>query len=321
MAKIIDRRNKSMGGNSKRSVNQITNIAVHYSATATGNTTSFENFWKNTHGWDTGGYHEVILTNGDVELNYDANVISNGVGGQNTRMYNICYVGDGVPNSAQMKTLKERVDYNRNRFGLSANAVKGHREFSGQSTNCPGLNMNDFRKSLGGTTTIKPNTPTVKPTTTKKTISQMATEVIAGKHGSGHANRKKSLGISDAQYQKVRAEVNKRSGASTPKPSGKSIEQMAQEVIDGKHGNGNDTRRKSLGISQSQYNKVRAEVNKRLGGGSSFKTAQSVSQMASRIINDKNAPTGHEARRKWLGVSKATYEKVRAEVNRRLKIK
>ncbi len=318
MANIIDRRGKSMGGGDKRSISSIQNIAIHYSATATGNTSAFENFWKNTHGWNTGGYHEVVLLNGDVELNYNADTISNGVGGQNTRMYNICYVGAGVPNSAQMKTLIERVNDNLNRFGLSANAVKGHREFSGQSTNCPGLNMNDFRKSLGGASTVKPSKPTVKPTTTKKTISQMASEVIAGKHGSGHANRRKSLGISDAQYQKVRAEVNKRSGTSTPKPSGKSIAQMAQEVIDGKHGNGNDARRKSLGISQSQYNKVRAEVNNRLGGGSTSKPAQSVSQMATRIINDKNAPTGHEARRKWLGVDNATYQKVRAEVNRRL---
>jgi len=44
-----------------------------------------------------------------------------------------------------------------------------------------------------------------------KSISQMATEVLAGKHGNGHANRRKSLGISDSVYQKVRAEVNRRS--------------------------------------------------------------------------------------------------------------
>ncbi|GAB2538802.1 hypothetical protein [Gracilibacillus alcaliphilus] len=38
----------------------------------------------------------------------------------------------------------------------------------------------------------------------------MATEVIQGKHGSGHENRRKSLGISKAEYEKVRKEVNKR---------------------------------------------------------------------------------------------------------------
>lgn len=100
---------------------------------------------------------------------------------------------------------------------------------------------------------------------TSKSISQMADEVIAGKHGSGHANRRESLGISQSEYEKVRDEVNKRAGASS-KPSSpkKSVSQMAQEVINGKHGTGHDTRRKSLGISKAQYEKVRAEVNKRL---------------------------------------------------------
>lgn len=150
MAKIIDRRNKSMGGNDKRLVSNITGIAIHYSATAQGHTASFENHWKNARGWNTGGYHEVVLLNGDVELNYNADTISNGVYGHNSKIYNICYVGDGKPNEKQLKTLKERANYNRKRFGLSANAVKGHREFSGQSTSCPGLGMGEFRKSLTG---------------------------------------------------------------------------------------------------------------------------------------------------------------------------
>ena len=113
----------------------------------------------------------------------------------------------------------------------------------------------------GGKTSSKPKP---KP---KKTIAQMADEVIAGKHGSGHANRQKSLGVNNATYAKVRAEVNKRSGVSTKpkgsKPAGKSISQMATEVIAGKHGNGHTNRRKSLGVSQATYDKVRAEVNRR----------------------------------------------------------
>jgi hypothetical protein len=94
----------------------------------------------------------------------------------------------------------------------------------------------------------------------KKSVSKMAEEVIAGKHGNGHENRRKSLGISQAEYEKVRAEVNKCLGGT----SKKSISQMATEVIRGDHGNGHENRRKSLGISQAQYEKVRAEVNKRL---------------------------------------------------------
>ena len=90
---------------------------------------------------------------------------------------------------------------------------------------------------------------------------------------------------------------------------------MAQEIIAGKHGTEHENRRKSLGISQSEYNKVRAEVN-RLAG---VKTGLTVEQMANKIINDKNAPTGHEARRKWLGINNVTYQKVRARVNQKLR--
>ena len=93
----------------------------------------------------------------------------------------------------------------------------------------------------------------------------MATEVIQGKHGSGHENRRKSLGISKSEYEKVRAEVNRRlNGGSKKKTSKKSISQMATEVLQGKHGNGHEQRRKSLGISKAEYEKVRAEVNRRL---------------------------------------------------------
>jgi N-acetylmuramoyl-L-alanine amidase CwlA len=161
--KIIDRRKQAMGGSSKRSTSQIKNISVHYSATTDGDTASFERYWKDTHGWNTGGYHEAILTNGNIELNYDANVISNGVGGQNTRMYNICYVGAGNPNAKQLKALKERVNYNRKRFNISVSNIKGHREFSGQSTACPSLDMNGFRKSLDNTNPIQPTSTPSKP--------------------------------------------------------------------------------------------------------------------------------------------------------------
>lgn len=161
-----------------------------------------------------------------------------------------------------------------------------------------------------------------EPKPSGKSIAAMAQEVIAGKHGSGHENRRKSLGISKSEYEKVRAEVNKRSGvSSTPKAKPKkSVSQMAQEVIAGKHGSGHANRRKSLGISQAEYEKVRAEVNKRAGGGGSAAKStpkKSVSQMATEVIQGKHG-SGHANRRKSLGISQAEYEKVRAEVNKRL---
>ena len=92
-----------------------------------------------------------------------------------------------------------------------------------------------------------------------KSISQMADEIIANRHGNGHENRRKSLGISASEYAKVRAEVNRRAGVSV-RPQ-KTIEQMAREVVDGKHGNGHANRQRSLGVDNATYQKVRARVN------------------------------------------------------------
>ena len=102
-------------------------------------------------------------------------------------------------------------------------------------------------------------------------------------------------------------------------PKKKTVAQMAKEVNAGKHGTGHANRRKSLGISQSEYDKVRAEVNRLSGVKTSSKPSLTIDQMANKIINDKNAPTGHEARRKWLGINNATYQKVRARVNQKLR--
>src|SRR5699024_9033136 len=128
-----------------------------------------------------------------------------------------------------------------------------------------GVSISQLAKDIGSSKGSVNSSKTPKPS--GKSISKMADEVIAGKHGSGNETRRKSLGISKAEYEKVRAEVNRRLGGgssssvSKPKPKGKSVNQMAKEVIAGKHGSGHANRRKSLGVSQSKYNQVRAKVN------------------------------------------------------------
>jgi len=49
-----------------------------------------------------------------------------------------------------------------------------------------------------------------------------------------------------------------------PGSTNKSISTMANEIIQGKHGNGHKTRQNSLGVDSATYKRVRAEVNKRL---------------------------------------------------------
>lgn len=145
----------------------------------------------------------------------------------------------------------------------------------------------------------------------------------------GHRDTKATACPGKNAYAMI-GEINKAAdGApSKPKPtkpkpeqtnsSGKSIQQMASEVRAGKHGNGHDVRRKSLGIDKATYEKVRHEVNKRAGSTPSKKPAtKSVSQMATEVIRGLHG-SGHSTRMKSLGIDRATYEKVRHEVNRRM---
>lgn len=170
---VIDRRKRAIGGKSKRSVKQITHIAIHYSATAVGNSKAFETYWQQSRHWLTGGYHEVILRNGDVELNYEPTVITNGVLGHNVQTYHICYVGDGLPSQIQLRSLLSRVDRAYKKFGIKRENVKGHREFPNAKTNCPKLNVqqtivNNLTNNMIQRI-VRTVTPTKKPKVTGET--------------------------------------------------------------------------------------------------------------------------------------------------------
>src|SRR5699024_10300990 len=56
-----------------------------------------------------------------------------------------------------------------------------------------------------------------------------------------------------------------------------------------------------------------------LRNGSNAKPkGKTIKQMADEIIKNPKIPTGNEDRRKYFGISKAKYEQVRKEVNRRM---
>lgn len=103
-----------------------------------------------------------------------------------------------------------------------------------------------------------------KPTPTpKKSIDEIAKEVIAGKWGNSSTNptRKQRLEAAGYDYNKVQDKVNailKEQSKPTPK---KSITEIAQEVLDGKWGNG-AVRKSKLKAAGYDYDKVQAEVNR-----------------------------------------------------------
>ena len=97
--------------------------------------------------------------------------------------------------------------------------------------------------------------------TSKKSVDEVAKEVIAGKWGNGE-ERKNRLTDAGYNYSEVQSKVNTML-SSTPEPQKKSVDLIAKEVISGKWGNGQDRKNK---LTQAGYNytEVQSRVNQLL---------------------------------------------------------
>lgn len=93
-------------------------------------------------------------------------------------------------------------------------------------------------------------------TENKKSISEIADEVIAGKWGNG-AERRSRLENAGYNYSEIQSEVNARLSTAPQKTN----EQIAREVISGKWGNGEE-RRNRLSAAGYNYADIQAIVNK-----------------------------------------------------------
>lgn len=161
--KMIDRRKEALGypGHgiySRRSLSAIKNIVWHYTATKHegygGNIIkNHEYFWRNTHGWDIGGYHYYIDRQGNIFWNYDLEICSYGAGKGNPYCAHISLEASSATNytAAQIKAREELTLWLLYTLGKTGEAVKGHFEIPGNSTSCPGYTvaqLNEFRKQL-----------------------------------------------------------------------------------------------------------------------------------------------------------------------------
>ncbi|MFC4409446.1 hypothetical protein ACFOZY_03230 [Chungangia koreensis] len=68
MVKLIDIRSKTQRTNGTRPLSQITHIARHHSATKDGDFFTFWRTWNGQKKWGTGGYHEIIMRDGSIQL-------------------------------------------------------------------------------------------------------------------------------------------------------------------------------------------------------------------------------------------------------------
>ena len=98
--------------------------------------------------------------------------------------------------------------------------------------------------------------PNPQPAPSKKSVDELAREVITGKWGNG-SDRKNSLTKAGYDYDKVQARVNE---ILTYKPTKKTIDELAREVIRGEWGNGSE-RRVRLTQAGYDYDAVQARVN------------------------------------------------------------
>lgn len=193
------------------------------------------------------------------------------------------------------------------------------------STQCAGPYMDsvygqllsEVRKAYdyfrGATTPPRPHQTGAAP---KKSQTQIAAEVWAGKWGSGQ-DRINRLNAAGYDGNAIQALVNRGVGrasasAANKVPTRKTTTEIAKEVIAGKWGNGEDRKTR---LAKAGYNAttVQNEVN-RIKGVSSKK---SIAQMADEVIAGKwGSGVDRKNRITKAGYS---YAVIQAEVNRKLR--
>ncbi len=165
-----------------------------------GDAFTFFNYHVNSRGWTHGGYNYVLLPDGTLQYALDEKISGYHAGfkdpnnshnleyGQywNNHYLAICLVGywengrtwrdqqgqvraipdsHTLPTPAQMDTLQEFVLHLMEKYNISPENVRGHRELTGTQTRCPGHNfdLDAFRASLRSALTVK-TSPMVGPT-------------------------------------------------------------------------------------------------------------------------------------------------------------
>lgn len=193
------------------------------------------------------------------------------------------------------------------KYGIGASGVIRHYDVTGKLCPAPYVAASKWAALKaaitggvvsGGTTPAAPS----------GTVAELARRVIAGEFGNGDA-RRAALG---SRYDEVQAEVNRiLAGGSSPasaQPAAPDIEALAQAVIRGDYGNGDD-RRAALGAS---YDAVQTRVNEILGAGGSDggSGGADIDALAQAVIRGECG--NGEERRSRLG---SLYDAVQARVN------
>lgn len=188
------------------------------------------------------------------------------------------------------------------------------------NTNCPGKTLGGRFKELADTVNAQLDgkvEPTPSTPSGSKSNEELADEVIAGKWGNGD-DRKNRLTAAGYNYSAIQSIVNQKlSGvSSTPKPSTKSNETIAQEVINGAWGNGQE-RKDRLTAAGYDYNAIQSIVNQKLGAGSSSNSNKKSNETIANEVIRGDWGNGQD-RKNRLQAAGYDYNAIQAIVNRKL---
>lgn len=212
------------------------------------------------------------------------------------RRYNFRLVYDGTPNGSLTR----------------------HNMFA--KTSCPGNYLQSRFQELADTVNAQldgGDTPTPALSAAKKSNEEIAEEVIAGKWGNGE-DRKNRLTNAGYNYSTIQSIVNQKLGGdtSTSKPTLKSNGTIAQEVINGAWGNGED-RKNRLIAAGYDYSAIQDLVNKKLGVSfDSSSNKKSNETIANEVIQGKWG--NGQDRKNRLTAAGYDYSAIQTIVNKKL---
>lgn len=143
-------------------------ISIHCSDTTAGSAISYDKYHREHNHWSGVGYHYIILNgnagngyesmlDGSLEVGRSINQTPASVRGHNKGMIAICLTGD--ENSGftmnQFETLYKLLKYLRNKYRISRDNIKGHRDYKGVTKNCPCFEVSTFVDAMESSTDFK----------------------------------------------------------------------------------------------------------------------------------------------------------------------
>ena len=231
----------------------------------------------------------------------------NGKGNREGIAIEICYSKSGGERFIKAEKLATKfIAQLLKERGWGIDKVTKHQDYSNKY--CPHRTLDmGWQRFLD---LIKAELDDNQSTPSKKTNEEIAKEVVDGKWGNGD-DRKNRLTKAGYDYNAIQSLVNQMVGGSKPAPKPtKTIAQLADEVIAGKWGNGDD-RKNRLTKAGYNYDAVQAKVNEKLYGSKPSKSNEAI---AKEVIAGK---WGNGAdRKKRLTDAGYNYDAIQSIVNR-----